>query len=924
VGTPRGDCGRTVRRADVEKLFVDGGLACRSVTAARAPREPAQAAATRVAPVGTRPPRWRDRLRLPLEGLGVTLLGLVAAWWQVPALRDPDQSIYDDLMTQAMGPDRHGLARMLTHGFFPSWTRYQFTGEPYAANTQHETLYPGSIPFLLLKTSTAMDVVIAVHIGVAFLGTWLFLRVALRTSAVAALLGAVAFGLSSQILGHITLGDQLHVLVWTPWVFLGTHLALERGRLRHVVLLAVAIGLQFLAGHPEEWVYCIGSACLYAAIWVLVPATAVPATAGTGAPTTGGTAPRRTERARRLPGQIGRRALHAATRVGGGLAGFVLLFGWALLPALLLQAQGFRSEGFSEQIPVPRLGGVNVLLPDYGRVLTAERYGFAGVVVLALFCLYLAAGRGRVWLRVFLGVSAALGYTMALGHVSKHPAFYDFFYDHVSLIHQFRVPGRWLLLTCFAFVVGGALGLDTLLERASVRDRLRRGALALVALAGVFGFAFLLATTNNDGASYRKWALAAMAGTLVFAAAQIRQVPRAALGLALVVVAAVEAHQARPSAEYRQKAPDALYDDYGALAQRVADSGGRYVSIAGDPLPSRPGVAGQRDAVTIPASVPTDARSRNYFLSGQPGKLDLRPNNHVAVGAQALNGRDNGLAPFGRYKDFFERATGLGGNIGSSRLPGSSACPYAPAPPVGGCPPPLAQGAPGVAQSVVGGWRWPALDLQGLTWVLANEALPAADQQVLRAHGFTPDMKAAYVQAWRRPAPPLVRVVHTVDVLGTRAERLTALSGYDFAGRAIVERPTALEPAVGSDTVAGTDIGQTRVSTDVTMGSGGLVVLADPFYPQWQVTVDGRPAPMLAVDQAFRGVVVPAGRHTVVFTYVDRRLQLGLGLAGGTILGLAVAGLVPAARRRRRGRPLPVVGGADAAASERRPATPAG
>jgi len=812
-----------------------------------------------------------QRRRIWLESLGVVLLGLVAAVWQVPALQDSEQAIADDLMIQAMGPDRHGLARMISDGFFPSWSRSQFTGEPYAANTQHETLYPGTLPYLLMKTSTAMDVVIALHLALAFLGAYLLLRVALRASVLAALFAAVSFGLSSQILDHITLGDQLHVLAWTPWVFLATHLALERGRVRHVVGLAVVIGLQFLAGHPEEWLYCIGSAVLYGAAWALLSGPA-----------------------RELP----RRTLHAALRVGGGLVGFVLLFGWALLPALLLQSQGFRNDGFSEQFPVRRLGGVNVLLPDYGRVLFAENVGFASVVALALFCLYLAAGRGRVWLRVFLAVSAALGYTMALGRGSKLPFFYDFFYDNVSLIHQFRVPSRWLLLTCFAFCVGGALGLDTLLERVTARERLRRAALAGLALAGVFAFAFALATTNNDGRSYRGWALAALAGAAVFALAQVRAVPRVVLGVALVAVATTEAHQARPQAEYHQRVPNTVYDDYGPLARTLADSGQRYVSIAGDPLPG----TDQRQRIPIPASVGPSDRARNYFLAAAPGKLDVRPNNHIAVGAQALNGRDNGLAPFGRYKDFVAGATGLGGNLGSSRLPGSAACPYAGATvtPVFGCPPPLPTGAPAVLPSVVPAWHWAALDLQGLTWVLANEQLPGPDQDVLRAHGFVPADKQSYVQAWRRPAPPLVHVVHAVDVLATRADRLAALTTYDYAGRAIVEKPVSVAPAAGPDTVVSTDVGQTRVAMTVQLGSAGLVVLADPYYPQWQVTVDGRRAEMLAADHAFRGVVVPAGRHTVVFRYVDRRFTGGLALAGLTLLGLAATAAVPAVRRRRR------------------------
>jgi len=780
---------------------------------------------------------------LALEGLGVFFLGLAAAWYQVPALQDSRQAIYDDLMTQAMGPDRHGLGRMLRAGFFPSWTRYQFTGEPYAANTQHETLYPGSLPFLLTRTSTAMDLVIGLHLAVAFLGMWAYLRLALRASPWAAVFGGLSWGLSSQILGHITLGDQLHVLVWTPWVFLGVHLALERAKLRHVVFAAVAIGLQFLAGHPEEWIYSLGSAVLYGAFWAC----------GEGF-------------GRRLP----RRLLHAAVQVGGSVVLFAVLFAWQLFPTLLLKGQGFRGSGdFSQQYPLPRDRGVNALLPDYGRVLLGENLGYASVVALGLFALYLAAGRGRVWLRAFLAVSAALGYVMALGLTSRLPYFYRFFYDHVSLIHQFRVPSRWLLLTCFAFVVGGSLGVDTLLERTSLAARLRGGALAAGVLAGVFAFAFAFATTNSDGRSYLGWALPGAAGLAVWALAAVPQVPRAVLGIALIVIAGFETHLARPGAEYKQKAPNQLYDDYGPIAAAVA-GGGRYLTIAQGPLPDTT----QRASIPVPPGLPSQ-RAADYYLAGEPPKLAVRPNNHIAVGAEALNGRDNGLAPLGRYKDFWDAATGITGDLGSS-----------------------------IVTTPPSQYRWAALDLLALDDVVTNQLLAPSDVDALTAHGFRVVQQAAYVELWRRPAQPLVRIVHDVDVIPDRAPRLARLAdpAYPLLTRAVVERPVDLEPARGgaADTVAATRVEPTRVGTTVTLASRGLLVLADPYYPQWQVTVDGRRADILPVDSAFRGVVVPPGTHRVEFRYVDTRLRAGLAAAGLTLVALvAVAALLRSRTRRR-------------------------
>ena len=99
---------------------------------------------------------------------------------------------------------------------------------------------------------------------------------------------------------------------------------------------------------------------------------------------------------------------------------------------------------------------------------------------------------------------------------------------------------------------------------------------------------------------------------------------------------------------------------------------------------------------------------------------------------------------------------------------------------------------------------------------------------------------------------------------------------------------------------------QTRVQVRVQTDGPGVLVLADPWYPQWRVEVDGRPAALLRVDHAFRGVRVPAGRHRVVFSYQDRTLQGGLALSA--LAGLALAGLWLRRRRRTRA-PRPVAAG---------------
>ena len=76
------------------------------------------------------------------------------------------------------------------------------------------------------------------------------------------------------------------------------------------------------------------------------------------------------------------------------------------------------------------------------------------------------------------------------------------------------------------------------------------------------------------------------------------------------------------------------------------------------------------------------------------------------------------------------------------------------------------------------------------------------------------------------------------------------------------------------------------VELDAALAAPGLVVLADSFYPGWDATVDGVPAPILATNYLFRGVPVPAGHHRVLFTYRPRSVATGamLSLVGTGIL----------------------------------------
>jgi hypothetical protein len=79
-----------------------------------------------------------------------------------------------------------------------------------------------------------------------------------------------------------------------------------------------------------------------------------------------------------------------------------------------------------------------------------------------------------------------------------------------------------------------------------------------------------------------------------------------------------------------------------------------------------------------------------------------------------------------------------------------------------------------------------------------------------------------------------------------------------------------------------------RVETETN--APGILVVVEAFHGDWRATVDGAPARVERANVAFRGVEVPAGRHTVEMRYAPRSIPWAIGLgAAGLLLALALA-----------------------------------
>jgi hypothetical protein len=109
-------------------------------------------------------------------------------------------------------------------------------------------------------------------------------------------------------------------------------------------------------------------------------------------------------------------------------------------------------------------------------------------------------------------------------------------------------------------------------------------------------------------------------------------------------------------------------------------------------------------------------------------------------------------------------------------------------------------------------------------------------------------------------------------------------SGVDPRRSVLLERAPNVPRLGGSGTATLVRYTNTDIEVTVESERGGVLVLNDVWHPWWRATLDGAPAEILKANGIFRGVGVPAGRHTVRFTFhpfsgalAQLRERVGLG-----------------------------------------------
>ncbi|MCX5985047.1 MAG: hypothetical protein NTX54_00810, partial [Chloroflexi bacterium] len=178
------------------------------------------------------------------------------------------------------------------------------------------------------------------------------------------------------------------------------------------------------------------------------------------------------------------------------------------------------------------------------------------------------------------------------------------------------------------------------------------------------------------------------------------------------------------------------------------------------------------------------------------------------------------------------------------------------------------------------------------------------DQFLPRTNGLNKDDFAQPFSSAFSPPPPVTRLRADWGTVYEQWVHFPATWTLSAGGEAAVSRdsltavrstPDCTKSAPNAGVEASgrvTRLLATTVDVPFTADCDRLLVFTDSWAPGWSATIDGTRVPVLRVNDAIRGVMVPAGEHSLVWHYRPRFLAPLLALLA---TGLGISGILIAA-----------------------------
>jgi hypothetical protein len=761
-------------------------------------------------------------------------------------------------------------------GTSPFWDPYIALGQSAIADPVRQILFPPAVLLrLLLPASVGFNLLVALPMPVAAIGTYLFLR--RSTSPWAACVGASMFGVSGPMLSTANAPNLSWSIAFVGWALWGADRILDatttgadfRRLARRIAALAVVFWLQTLAGEP---VTLVGTGALAMALTLA-----------------GGSAETRESR------------LRIAAVIGVGVAGLTafLLAAPQMLPLLGAARNSIRGGGGVASTPnewsLHPLALLETILPglfgDYLEwgpqgarwimALNGGRDPFfhsifvgAGAIGLGLWGLALYARRRSA---IFWAVTSLVAAALAFG---RYNPLYQAAFDLVPQLQAFRYPTKFLLFAAFAVSTLAAFGWDSL--AIPHQFSARRRAITLAALAAFAGIAIVCL-----GVAY------AAPGLIATSSARLA---------AIVAVEEAEASVQLLTSTMPAVLARLLVGAIGivvllwALTRSSASQdllmGGLFALVVADPL-----LMNSRVNPTLDASLFGEP-SWIRFTREHPGDRAYIGGGHLQWTANTVNDPD---APPNTFVLPMRVSFIKPSVVFSARF---AAMPSA--------------------------WRLRealSLDLASLfprEYSATTILFAMADQETrgrflsrcnvryhLLSHAPVGEAKLvstvegmAPIAVWETPATSSRVVVSQLGVpIPDRAlqyealfapnidpNNVTILDGEPPAPAGVVGTPTAPSASISEET-------PTEVTISATAAEkGGYLLLKDTFDSDWRCEVDGVEAPVLRAFGIFRAVRIAPGAHAVRFYYSPRAFYVGVVTALVAAFALGACAIVPMRR----------------------------
>jgi hypothetical protein len=217
-------------------------------------------------------PEARDRTKEPglftrRDAMAVALLvaSLVGMFWRV--IFTSAMFFYRDVYNYTFPSARliHDLCRQ---GFLPYWNPYLNYGQPLLANPNLLFFYPFTLLMVLLPIDIAFTMHFLAHFAWAGIGVYVLARSWGQTY-LGAFFAAIIFMLSGPVLSLGNIYNLAACAAWIPWALWATDRALASSRRRSWIVLSVIFSFQWLAGEPLTMLATFGLSFAYACYHVV-------------------------------------------------------------------------------------------------------------------------------------------------------------------------------------------------------------------------------------------------------------------------------------------------------------------------------------------------------------------------------------------------------------------------------------------------------------------------------------------------------------------------------------------------------------------------------------------------------------------------------------------------------------------------------